>query len=154
MSFPDIVEQINSIQGKSCFSVAEVSSIEYLQKFRFSEDVLTFYRQHEPVEVIEINEIRLLPISEIKEENENYTPGYLLSPYGYCVVASTIYGDVYCIKTNEGEDEVILASHDEIYEGQEIGELTKGIKKTGKSFYEFLDSFKDKKLVKSYYDFD
>jgi hypothetical protein len=78
----------------------------------------------------------------------------LLSPHGYCAIASTIYGDVYFVKTNENEDEIVLASHDEIYEGQEIGELTKGVKTTAKSFDEFLNAFKGKRLAKSYYDIE
>ena len=154
MNYQSIVEEINSIQGKNCFRVAEVSSIEYLETLRLSEEVLAFYRKHEPADIIEINEVRLLPISEIIEENDNYTPGYLLSPHGYCAIASTIYGDIYCIKTSEGEDQIVLASHDEISKGQELNELTQKVKIIGKSFYEFLDAFKGKRLVKSYYDIE
>ena len=58
------------------------------------------------------------------------------------------------VKTNQDGDQIVLASHDEIDEGQEIGDLMRGVKEIGKSLYEFLDAFKSNKLVKSYYDIE
>ncbi len=115
-------------------------------------EVLDFYFNYNPIDTIELNDIRLLPISEIIEENTNYTPGFLLTPLGFCVIASTIEGDVYCIKKELTDYKIVIASHDEIYEGQETEEILSGIKDVSKSFTDFLNSFVDRKLVASYYD--
>ena len=152
MNYQSFAQEINTISGKNCFRVADSTSLKYLETLSLPKSLVEFYKHYEPSEIIEINGIRLLPISGIKEENENYTPGYLLSPHGYCAIASTLFGDVYFLKTKGNEDQIVLASHDEIHEGQQIEELTKRLKTVAKSFAEFLNAFKAEGLPQSYYD--
>lgn len=152
MNYQSLVDEINSSMNEDCFRRADVSSIQYLEGLGLSKEILEFYREYEPAYVIEIEEIRLLPISEIMEENVNYTPGYLLSPHGYCAVASTIYGDIYCVKSEDNGDVVVLASHDEIYEGQEMEKLMLGVRGIEMNFFQFLNAFATGGLVKSFYD--
>jgi hypothetical protein len=152
MDYTTIVEQINIDQKRNCFKIAEQAEIEYLTSLNLPHEVLNFYFEYNPIDTIELNDIRLLPISEIIEENTNYTPGFLLTPLGFCVVASTIEGDVYCIQKDLDDYRMVIASHDEIYEGQETEEILSGTKEVSKTFSDFLKSFVELKLVASYYD--
>jgi hypothetical protein len=93
-----------------------------------------------------------LPIAEIIEENTNYTPGYILTPLGFCVIASTIEGDVYCIRNTINDYSIVIAGHDEIYEGQSLEETLNGTKHVAKTLADFLNAFVEKKLVVSFYD--
>ena len=154
MDYTPIVEQINIGQKRKCFEKPEQAEIDYLISLNLPNEVLDFYIEYNPIDTIELNNIRLLPISEIIEENTNYTPGFLLTPLGFFVVASTIEGDVYCIKKESNDYKIILASHDEIYEGQEAEEILSGTKEVSKSFSDFLNSFVERRLVASYYDLE
>ncbi len=100
MDYATIVKEINVDQKQNCFKRPEQAEIQYLKNLELPNEVLDFYFNYNPIDTIELNDIRLLPISEIIEENTNYTPGFLLTPLGFCVIASTIEGDVYCIKKN------------------------------------------------------
>jgi hypothetical protein len=154
MDYTSIVQQINVDQSRNCFKKPEQAEFDYLRSLNLPNEVLEFYSEYNPIDSIELNAIRLLPISEIIEENTNYTPGYLLTPLGFCVVASTIEGDVYCIKNEVTTYKIVLASHDEIYEGQETEEILSGTKEVSKSLTDFLNSFIEGKLVVSYYDLE
>src|SRR4051812_35828007 len=96
--YSKIIKNINDSIGQNCFTKPNATEIDYLQSLNLPEEVLAFYTRYNPIGFIEVNAIRLLPILDIIEENTNRTPGYLLTPLGYCVVASTIEGDVYCIR--------------------------------------------------------
>lgn len=154
MDYISIVEHINVDQNRNCFKKPEQAEIEYLTSLNLPNEVLNFYTEYNPIDTIELNDIRLLPILEIIEENTNYTPGYLLTPLGFCVVATTIEGDVYCIKNQVTDYKIVIASHDEIYEGQETEEILSGTKEVSKTFTDFLNFFVEGKLVTSYYDFE
>lgn len=152
MDYTTIVEEINVDQKQNCFKIPEQAEVEYLKTLNLPNEVLEFYFNYNPIDTIELNDIRLLPISEIIEENTNYTPGFLLTPLGFCVIASTIEGDVYCIKNELDDYKIVIGSHDEIYEGQEREEILSGTKEVSKRFIDFLNSFVERKLVASYYD--
>gem|GEM_PF-1873688 len=154
MDYTSIVEQINVDQNRSCFKKPEQAELEYLRSLNLPNEVLNFYCDYNPIDTIELNDIRLLPISEIIAENTNYTPGYLLTPLGFCVIASTIEGDVYCIQNIVTDYKIVIASHDEIYEGQETEELLSATKEVSINFIDFLNSFIEGKLVVSYYDLE
>ena len=145
-------KRINELKNQDCFAKAKESDILYLKTLKFSEEIIGFYRENNPKYVIEINGIRLLPISKIKEENINYTPGYILCPKGYCVIASTIYGDVYCIDFKNNVPSISIASHDEIDE--DLENLQDKIIMITNSFTDFLDRFIEGKLVSEYYDLE
>ena len=120
MDYKEIVRRINESEGIECFSKPNETEISYLKSLNLPKEVADFYVDNNPIDIIDINDVRLLPVSGIIEENTNYIPGYLLSPFGYSVIASTIEGDVYCIRYTANEYSIVLASHDEIYEGQEL----------------------------------
>lgn len=154
MDYTSIVEQINSGQGRNCFKKPNQAEIDYLKSLELPEEVIGFYRDYTPIDIIEVNNVRLLPISEIIEENTNYTPGFLLTALGFCVIASTIEGDVYCILKELNDYKIIIASHDEIYEGQELEEIMDGTKEVAKTYYDFLNFFAGRRLVASFYDLE
>lgn len=154
MEYLQIIEQINNEKGYSCFKKPAETELNYLKSLDLPEEVLNFYSQYSPIETIEVNNIRLLPISEIIEENTNYTPGYFLTNLGFCVVASTIEGDVYCIQKAMNDYFIVIASHDEIYEGQGVDEMLNGTKQVVKTFADFLNAFVRQELVVSFYDLE
>ena len=123
MENSQIVNEINNHLGFQCFKRPEKSDLNYLTRLSLPQDVLEFYSRYAPVDTIEIINIRLLPISEIIEENTNYTPGYILNPLNFCVVATTIEGDVICVYKSKTTYSMIIASHDEISEEQSIEEI-------------------------------
>ncbi|WP_156885957.1 SMI1/KNR4 family protein [Rheinheimera baltica] len=68
----------------------------------------------EPSETAEVNGVRLYPVDELVGENTNYVPGANLSPKGYVVIATTEYGDAYCVDLNDemhGHHPLVLMSH-------------------------------------------
>ena len=150
--FKNIIKRINEIKNLDCFIKAMDSDIKYLETLKISKDLIDFYREYDPKDIIEINGIRLLPISEIMEENNNYTPGYILRPKGYCVIATTIFGDIYCIDCKEREYSIYIASHDEIDE--ETEDFQEKMILITNSFQDFLDRFIEGKLVGDYYDLE
>ena len=154
MDYSLIAGQINSYQKNNCFKLADKAELDYLISLDLPKEVIDFYSEFSPVDTIEINNIRLLPISEIVEENTNYTPGYLLKPLGFCVIASTIEGDVYCVSKKENNYVMTIASHDEIYEGQNVEEIIVGTKQVFETFIDFLNAFVRQELVPSFYDID
>lgn len=154
MDYTSIVDKINSYTNGICFSSSDSTEIQYLIGLNLSQDILDFYRSFNPIDIIEINRIRLLPIKEIINENNDFTPGYLLTPLGCCVIASTDQGDVYCIRKSLNNYNIILASHDEISEGMQETEIFDSTRLITHSFYDFLKLFIEKKLVASYYDLE
>lgn len=154
MDYTTIIEQINIARKQNCFKKSEQAEIDYLIAMGLPNEVLEFYFEYNPIAIIELNAIRLLPISLIIEENTEYTPGFLLTALGFCVIASTIEGDVYCIKKELNDYKIVIASHDEIYEGQETEEILSGTREVSKTFIDFLNSFVEQKLPAGYYDFE
>ncbi len=154
MDYSLLVEQINNNQNHNCFKTPDKTELDYLTSLDLPDEVFNFYSRHALLDIIEINNIRLLPISVITEENTNYTPGYILAPFGFCVIASTIEGDVYCIRKTIKDYFIVIASHDEIYEGQNVEEIMKATKEVAKTFPDFLNAFIRKKLVVSFYDIE
>jgi hypothetical protein len=138
------------------FRPASTSDIAYLREVGVPESVCHFYEQAEPSEGIESNDARLWPISELRVENEDAVPGYLIFPMGYRVIGTTIYGDIYCIDLNSvdsnGQPAVFLASHEEIYEGAKIEDMKSGIVKIAETFKEFLLKFAEGSLPTDFYD--
>ena len=154
MDNSEIVEQINNVKGFDCFEKPEETEFRYLESLNLPEEVLNFYAQYSPAEIIEMNGIRLLPISEIIEENTNFTPGYILTPLGFCVVASTVEGDIYCIRKTTNDYSIVIASHDEIYEGLNESEILNGTKPVVKTFSDFFKAYVQRELAVSYYDLE
>lgn len=154
MNYSHIVEQINNAKNYDCFKTPDEIELNYLTSLNLPDEVLNFYSEYVPINTIEIDNVRLLPIPVIIEENTNYTPGYILTLLGFCVVASTIEGDVYCIRKTTNNYFVVIASHDEIYEGQSMQEIVDGTKQVAKTFADFLNAFVQQELVVSFYDIE
>lgn len=154
MSYSHIAGKIQKKLGQKCFKLPNPTELSYLIKLNLPADVFDFYSCYSPIKTIEINNIRLLPVSEIIEENTNYTPGYILAPLGFCIVANTIEGDVYCIRKNTEGYFIVIASHDEIYEEQTPEEVLNATRRVAQTFQEFLSSFLEQKLKASFYDFE
>lgn len=150
--YKSYTKRINELKNHDCFANAMESDILYLKTLKISDEIIDFYQENNPRDIIEINGIRLLPISEIMEENSNYTPGYILSPKGYYVIASTIYGDVYCIYFKNNELSISIASHDEI--DDETENLKDKTIVITNSFSDFLERFIEGNLVRGYYDLE
>ena len=151
MDYTNAIRKINASQNRNCFVKPIRAEIDYLKGLNLPKEVLDFYNDFAPADIIEINAIRLLPISEVVEENTNYIPGYLLTPLGFCVIATTIEGDVYCINNTSSLYNIVIASHDEIYEGQEVDEILKGTRQIADTLNDFLNLFAEQKLNSSFY---
>ena len=136
------------------FKSASNSGIAYLNKTEYPNSVKTFYEFCEPISCIECNDIRLCNIKELEIENTQATPGSTLFPFGYRVIATTLYGDVLVINSNEENGPVYIACHDEIEEGANEEEIKNKIIEIASSFEDFLDKFTNKEILSSYYDYE
>jgi hypothetical protein len=124
---------------------ANEDGIRQLQALSFPLNAVAFYRTAEPTSCAEINEARLLPIHDVVEENTNYVPGAYIHPHGYVVVATTIFGDVYCFDLNHATSSatapVVLLSHEMIGSDSTKDEVERLAKRVAPAFDRFLESF-------------
>lgn len=152
-----LIKEALAKQGKSKeFKTASAEAVSYLKETGMPEAVVHFFQQAEPVDGIDLDGSRLWPVSELKIENEDAVPGYIIYPLGYRIIGSTVYGDVYCINLNSidphGQPEVYLASHDEIYEDMSTEEIKAGVVKIAATFREFLQKYSEGSLPKDFYE--
>ena len=138
------------------FRAASDADLEYLGSLGIPESVINFFAWAEPVDGIEIKGARLWPISELRVENEDAVPGYVIAPLHYPVIGSTLFGDVYCLDlpgvAADGEPAVMIASHDEIYEDSAPEEIPTKMSRIADSFSDFLRKFAAGELPSDYYD--
>ena len=129
---------------------ASDDGIRQLQTLGIPEDAIAFYREAEPAECAEIEKIRLLPITDVVEENTNYVPGAYIHPHGYVVFATTLYGDTYCFDLNSATSPamapIVLLSHEMIGDDTTKEEVRKLAKKIAPDFPSFLEAFVRGKL--------
>lgn len=153
--FSQVIKKLSVTENK-IYKKADKKDMVYLKSSKYPDCVLEFYNHKELQECIDINGARLWPIKNLKEENEDYTPGYIIYDLGYRVIGTTINGDVYCLDinqmNNDGQPIIFIASHDEIYEGLSNDEITSKIVKIADSFNEFLQKFIEETLPIDYYD--
>ena len=137
MSCPDVMKKLQSLRFQR--KTLELKEINYLKNINIPSNIITFHEHLGIVDSIDINRIELLSIEKLKIENEECIPGYLLFPLGYSIIASTIYGDVYCIERNCElyDSKVFMASHEEIYEGLSDNQINESIVKVCNSFLSF-----------------
>ncbi len=133
-------------KSKGAFRPASVVDIASLRALGVPDDVLAFYRDSEPVRLIEIGKVRLWPVSHILVENRDAVPGCYAQPSGYVVIATTIYGDAFCSDTRAASGTiapVVLIAHDLEPESDEIRreDLAKLAKPIAASFEGFLEAF-------------
>jgi hypothetical protein len=93
-------------------------------------------------------------VSGIVEENSDYVPGCDISPQGFIVFATTIYGDTYCfdLKANPTDPPVLLIGHEISYEGASVDDIRKNGVPAAINLYQFLERFRDNTLVIDPYD--
>jgi hypothetical protein len=151
-----IVDALTIAGERAEFRRAGRSDLKYLIDAGYPMAVCNFYRNAEPAMMLEINDVRLYPIADMKIENENAVPGCVIASLGYRVIGSTIIGDAYCIDLNsvdsDGQSNVVLASHDEIYEDASETEIRAGIAEVADTFREFLRRLAAADLPLSFYD--
>jgi len=130
--------------------------IEYLKTAGYPDEVLIFFEKGEPRVQIDAAGVRFGPISDMREENEDAFPGIVAARVGYLNIATTLYGDAYCVDVNStgvaGQRPVFLVGHEEVDEDAGPEEVRKGAKRVCESFQEFLDRFSARSLPNGFYD--
>jgi len=139
---------IGEIERKSnvSFHPADSAALEQLRLLGTPNDALSFFQEHEPADIAEINKVRLLPIEGILIENRDFVPGADIHPLGYVVFATTVYGDAFCFATlgkgNVQTAPIVLVAHDlewdEAAMSEKLPELAKPI---ADSFHGFLEAW-------------
>ena len=151
-----ILEADSNVDPKKIFRPAQESDLEILKRFSLPEEIVIFYKDSEPHDCIEIGQARLWNIKSIIDENENYTPGYIISKMKFVVFSSTLTGDSFCFDLNSkndlGDVPIIIASHDEIDESLSESEIREKMIVVSNSFADFLSKFAKADLPKDYYD--
>ena len=124
---------------------ASDTSVVQLQGLNLPDDAISFFREAEPADVAEINNVRLLPIATMVEENSNYVPGCYIRPHGYVVFGTTLYGDTYCFDLNSAASRatapIVLVSHEMVGEDTTKEELRNLAKSIAPDFASFLGSY-------------
>jgi len=120
---------------------ASPESVALLKELGLTGSVVDFYGRYEPAECAEIDDVRLWPIAEVVAENRDYVPGANLIGHGLIVVATTVFGDAYCIDSVEDGSPVVLMSHDVDYEGMHASAIKSARKLIAPNFDAFLEMF-------------
>ncbi len=149
----NLLVKLNEASYKNVFKDASFLDLRYLKKANYSINIVTFYKHYEPKTLIEYNDIRLWNINDLKQENLEYVPGCILFKFGYRVISTTIFGDIFVANSMDDEDIIYIASHDEIDDGLNELEIKNKIKIVASSFDNFLTKFVNKELKSSYYDY-
>jgi len=123
---------------------------------RYPESVIRYFTAVGTDGYEEINQVRMYPIADIRQENEDAIPGYVVCPLGYLNVASTVTGDCFCVDLNvrnsADEPRIVLVSHDEADENCPPDEIPTRMVKVADSFDEFIKRFRAGQLPSDYYD--
>jgi hypothetical protein len=139
--------------GKGHLRPASATDLKRAQDFGFPDELIAFYREHEPdpkFKRVELKQ-RIWCIEEALVENQNAVPGCVLSPQGYVVFASNMFGDAYCVDTNtttpNGHHPVVLFSHEVIGEDSTPAQIQELRLEVASSFDEFLEKFTEGTLI-------
>jgi hypothetical protein len=134
-----LTEQGSPVPGR-----ASAGDLERAQAAGFPDELLDLYRECEPENCIELRQ-RIWSIENAIIENSNAVPGCALSPHGFIVFASTVYGDAYCIDSNlvtsAGHHPVVLFSHEMIGEDATLSEIQRLRLEVASSLEDFLRKF-------------
>jgi hypothetical protein len=93
----------------------------------------------------------------MRTDNTEYIPGCIVFPFGYRVIAETVFGDAICINLNRldasGQPEVVLASHDILNEEvAEAEDLEAGLRDVAPTFKQFFHLLVKGDVPKYFYD--
>lgn len=128
---------------------ASALDVMRLKRLRLPQTVISFFSIFEPSETAEIDGVRLSPVDGVIGENTDYVPGANLSPKGYVVIATTEYGDAYCVDLNvelDGHHPIILMSHEVDWQDLSDEEIKSSRTVVASSFEQFLEFFASGKL--------
>lgn len=148
--YSEVIQDIDP-RGKFFKSVKE-SELTKLKDFGFPESLLEFYRYHSPFKIIESDTeepIRIYPALGIIDENRNCIPGCDISPKGFVVFATTVYGDAYCfdLNANKIDPPVLLVGHEIMYEGCSENEIRESGVAVADNLLQFLERFRNNELI-------
>jgi hypothetical protein len=141
MNLKKITDDIASIL-KEDFKKPSVEDIKKLESIKLPNYFIEFIKIIEPQSRVFLGDVRLLPIQEIIEENEDYVPGADVYPSGFTVFASSISGDAYCFNMNEinklGEHDIYFVDHDEDFSEATPDSIKQITEFISSSFEEFI----------------
>ncbi len=136
-------------RGKPELRPASAEDLKRAHAAGFPDELIDFYRQWEPETCVELKQ-RIWSIEGALVENRDAVPGCALSPHGFIVFASTIFGDSYCIDTNvttaDGHHPVVLFSHEMIEEDMPLSAILPFRKGVAASLGDFLVRFTNETL--------
>jgi hypothetical protein len=136
-------------RGGTALRPASTEDLAAARAAGFPEELIEFYRRWEPESCIELKQ-RIWSIKEAIVENTDAVPGCALSPHGFIVFASNMFGDSYCIDTNvaapDGNHPVVLFSHEVIEEDASLSDILPLRLEVAPSFEEFLVKFTEETL--------
>jgi hypothetical protein len=143
MDLKKIADSIASILKEGLKKQTE-DDTKKIESLKLPNYFIEFIKMIEPESRVFVGEVRILPIQEIIEENEDYVPGADVYPLGFTVFASSITGDAYCFNMNEvnkfGEHDIYFVDHDEDFNeatSDSIKQITKFISSSFEEFIQF-----------------
>lgn len=141
MDFKVLKQEILAITEDE-FRNASDEDISSLVKLNIPDYFVEFIKDFEPLQRTFVGDVRLLPINEIIEENEDYVPGADIYPKGFTVFASTITGDAYCFDMTEknklGEYDIYYADHDNDYSKETVESVKDELEFVSDSFINLM----------------
>ena len=69
------------------FDSAEEDDLRSLAQLGMPESVIEFYKEHSPIDTLDIGDLRIWAIPQLLEENQNYSPGAEVHELGYVIIA-------------------------------------------------------------------
>jgi hypothetical protein len=124
------------------FGAAEETDLDSMTDLGIPDSVLDFYREHAPIETIELGEVHLWAVPQLLEENHTYPPGAEVHEFGYVVIAGKRNGDVYCLDLGEWRNEdpprVVLLPHRVEIKSRDRAEVDRQAVPITESFEDFL----------------
>jgi hypothetical protein len=128
--------------AEDLFGAAEETDLDSMIELGVPESVLDLYREHAPLETLELGEVRLWAVPQLLEENLTYPPGAEVHDLGYVVVAGKRNGDVYCVDLGEWRNDdpprVVLLPHRVELKGRDRAEVDRQAVPIAESFDDFL----------------
>jgi hypothetical protein len=128
---------------------ASAKELERARAIALPDELIEMYRQLNPADHVELKQ-RIWSIENAVVENTEAVPGCALSPHGYIVFASTMYGDAYCVDTNittsAGHHPIALFCHEIIGEDDEIEKISSLRVEVASSLEDFLTQFTNGEL--------
>lgn len=125
------------------FDPADEEDLRSLTQLGMPESVIEFYKEHAPIDSLDIGDMRIWSIPQLLEENQNYSPGAEVHELGYVIIAANRAGDLYCLDLGpSGEDDppvVIRLPHDVQVGGHDRSMVEGQAGAVSDTFDEFLD---------------